>query len=776
MKHILFLLLALSLNAGAATKKSNVVKRHPMQIDDCLRWRTIGNIKMSSDGRWVAYDYRYLYEEHPDTLFVFDKKTGKTTLKLDVKNFDFSGKGMYLRYGRQDSVGKMTYYVVDPVSRKELPYIGSDAERIDKEQFAGNNSWTQPEPMDFSHVKGLPDSLQVLSVSRKINGGKQALLYVAPKQNGDAQQRRPMPNMMNQKAEDNGKRKDEVTLELWKWNEPLSPRRRNRVYPRRKVYNKYVMNMADSTLTLIPFEGMTSDYEPGGENVYGFFAMDEHPYDLETDWILQGKQDVYYLSLTGEKRRIITHSNSYPEYSPDARYALYYSPESLSYCLIDMKDGSITDLTKGKIPYPLYDEDHDYPFSAKPYGKLRWEMDRNRVIIYDRFDLWAVYLDGKTAPECITKGYGREHRVRLMPNDKGLSSGDMVYLNGRSEDTMTTGLYVFDGKDVKPLAVLSDASLRLEAYSEDKKTVLWRRSNFSETDYWLSDLNFKKPVRVTEVNAPVDDVLRGTAEIVTWTTYDNREEKGILYLPEGYKKDKPLPMVVTFYELSTPGFDGYKIPEYASATIDVPWFVSNGYAVFEPDIHFKVGAPGESAYNSVVSGVESLIKKGIADEKRVGVNGHSWGGQMTNYLVTRTDIFRCAAPGSAVSNVVSDYLMLRGTGQPNMYFEEDSQGRIGKSLWENPEAYFKESAVLHADKVTTPLLIFQGEVDTSVRADQGLGMFFAMRRLGKPAWLLYYKNEGHQMGGTKNCRDFLIRLSEFFGHYLKDEPLPEWMK
>ena len=120
--------------------------------------------------------------------------------------------------------------------------------------------------------------------------------------------------------------------------------------------------------------------------------------------------------------------------------------------------------------------------------------------------------------------------------------------------------------------------------------------------------------------------------------------------------------------------------------------------------------------------------------------------------------------------------MLRGTGQPNMYFEEDAQGRLGKTLWEDRQLYLDNSPVMHADKIHTPLLIFHGEKDTSVRVYQGMALYFAMRRLGRPAWLLNYRDVGHQMGGDAECRDFMQRLIGFFDYYLKAAPMPEWMK
>ena len=171
-----------------------------------------------------------------------------------------------------------------------------------------------------------------------------------------------------------------------------------------------------------------------------------------------------------------------------------------------------------------------------------------------------------------------------------------------------------------------------------------------------------------------------------------------------------------------------------------------------------------------------LIDKGIADKERIGLIGHSWGGYEVAYLVTRTDIFRCASPGAAVVNTISSYTALRGGGMPRLYVYEDAQGRLGKTLWEDPDMYIRNSPIFNADKIHTPLLIFHCDEDNAVPFSQGLDLFFAMRRLERPAWLLNYKGEGHSLNGEAAMLDWGIRLKQFFDHYLKDTPMPRWMR
>src|SRR5213075_2611414 len=88
-------------------------------------------------------------------------------------------------------------------------------------------------------------------------------------------------------------------------------------------------------------------------------------------------------------------------------------------------------------------------------------------------------------------------------------------------------------------------------------------------------------------------------------------------------------------------------------SINIPIYVSNGYIVVTPDISYRLGYPGDSAMSCVLPAIQKLIDQGIVDESRVAIQGHSWGGYQIAYMVTRTNIFRAAAPGAVVVNMLS---------------------------------------------------------------------------------------------------------------------------
>jgi dipeptidyl aminopeptidase/acylaminoacyl peptidase len=208
-----------------------------------------------------------------------------------------------------------------------------------------------------------------------------------------------------------------------------------------------------------------------------------------------------------------------------------------------------------------------------------------------------------------------------------------------------------------------------------------------------------------------------------------------------------------------------------------PFYVSNGYVMFLPDVRFRVGQPGYSATKCVVTGVQKLIDLGIADPKAVALHGHSWSGYQTAFIITQTDIFAAAIAGAPVSNMTSAYGGIRwNSGLARQFQYEKSQSRIGKSLWEAPLLYIENSPVFFADRINTPLLIQHGDRDGAVPWYQAIELYLAMRRLNKNCIFLQYNDEPHHLKKYANKLDYSIKMKEFLDYYLKGEPAPAWIK
>ena len=257
---------------------------------------------------------------------------------------------------------------------------------------------------------------------------------------------------------------------------------------------------------------------------------------------------------------------------------------------------------------------------------------------------------------------------------------------------------------------------------------------------------------------------------------DGKPIDGLLYKPENFDLKKKYPLLSYFYERNSDNLHRYSPPAPPSSSVNISLYVSNGYVVFVPDIRYQVGYPGKSAYDCVVPGILNLVQQGYIDSSKIGIQGHSWGGYQVAYLVSRTKMFAAAESGAPVSNMTSAYGGIRWeSGMSRMFQYEKTQSRIGATLWENPTLYLENSALFSAPNIETPLLILHNDADGAVPWYQGIELFVALRRLQKPAWMLNYNGEPHGIRQRKNQKDFAIRMMQFFDHFLKGAPAPEWM-
>lgn len=633
------------------------------------------------------------------------------------------------------------------------------------------------ELLDFAALQA-PEGKKVVIKAYDFNPESRDLVLDMGSDRANIQNSRIKPDNKSAKKAQPG-----FDLELWTWDEPVSQRLQKKgaaakQQPKQAVFIYHLDTKSWFEISA-QYSGLTS--MPKADELPYVIVADPNPYILTVDYRYTNNVDLYSLDTrTGKKSILARDSYTMPQWGPNGNYAVLYDKVNRKWNVFDPKNGSLKPFS-GQIGYPVYDEDHDMPRPAEAYGLAGWTNGGNSVVLYDRYDLWEVDLKGTKETWSLTGAYGRRNHIqfRLQGSDfyEDLDLSRPLLFTSFNENTKAKGLYrLLPNHQIAALYNQKDFSVKIIAAAANGSFVYSKQNYSTFPDIWWADANFKAQKCITDVNPQQKDYQWGSAKVVEWKTFDGKRNQGLLYLPDNYDPKKSYPTIVDFYEILSSGLHEYFPPLYSTAVINIPTYLSQGYIVFRPDVHFKVGDPGESAYNCVVSGTQYLIDQKIIDPKRVGLQGHSWSGYEAAYIVTRTPMFTCANLGAAVVNMTYNYFAIRANGAPCLFKYEVEQSRIGKNLWEDTDAYLRNSPIFKADKIETPLLIFHNDKDGAVAFTQGLDLFLAMRRLGKPAWLLNYKGEGHTLSLLPAQQDWTLRMQQFFDHYLKQAPEPRWMK
>jgi len=590
----------------------------------------------------------------------------------------------------------------------------------------------------------------------------------------------PPPDKENETPED-----ERVVVDIWNWRDPyLQPMQLKRVKEEKERAYRAVVHLRNGKIVQLETETIPNSRLGSKGNADILVGYSILPYRQLISWDSPSYYDSYLIDVnTGAATRVLTQMQARPSLSPDAKYIYWWDANQQAWFVQNIKTQIRVNVSKN-IPHPVHNELHDRVYAAPPHGTGGWTKGDNAFLVYDHYDTWLTDPNGSKPPVNLTEGIGRDTEtrfryVRLDPEEQAHDPKSDLLLSAFNLKTKASGYYRDHiKKATKPVQlIMQDKRFTGLRKAEDADKLLFQQSTFQEyPDLWTSDLTFRNPRRLSNVNPQQKDYLWGSAELTEWTSLDGKSLQGILYKPENFDPTQKYPMLVYFYEKLSHRLHAHSTPRNSGGSINLAFYVSRGYLVFVPDIPYKAGFPGESAVNAVVPGVTHLINQDFVDRNRIGVQGHSWGGYQIAYMITRTNIFRAAEAGAPVSNMISAYGGIRwGSGLSRMMQYEKTQSRIGGSLWEAPTRFIENSPIFWADKIQTPLLMLHNDQDGAVPWYQGIELFVAMRRLGKPAWLVNYNGEAHGIRKHHNREDWTIRLQQFFDHYLKDAPAPSWI-
>lgn len=589
-----------------------------------------------------------------------------------------------------------------------------------------------------------------------------------------------------EKDADTGEEK--VLADLWSWKDdfvqPMQKVRANR--ERSRAYTG-VLDIASKRFLQVGGPELAS-LAPSDDGRYGL-GGDDRAYRRMVDF--DGNYSDYYVvdHATGAREKVLEKQRSGMgaslAWSPDGRYAVFFRDRH--WHSLGIPDGTLTNLT-AKLPAAFYNEEEDVPAEPESYGSAGWTKDGRWVLLYDRFDVWQVSPDGATARN-LTSRYGRDHktefRVIRFPEDddaetpRGIDPARPLLLRAENIETRESGFFRagIDASAAPVKLAMAAANLRTVAKAKEANIVLFTASTFHDfPDLQVTSSDFRESRRISDANPQKAQLLWGTGELIRFRNADGVPLQAALYKPENFDPHKKYPLIVYIYEKLSQGVNTFVEPR-PGHSINFAYYVSNGYLVLTPDIVYTEGFPGQSAVKCVLPALDTVVNLGFVDEKAIGIQGHSWGGYQTAYLVSHSDRFRAAEAGAPVGNMTSAYNGIRwGTGLPRQFQYEKTQSRIGGTLWQYPLRFIENSPIFSADRIRTPLLILHDDNDDAVPWYQGIEFFLSLRRLGKEAYLFNYNGEYHGLRKRVNQKDYTVRMQQYFDHFLKGAPAPEWME
>lgn len=394
-------------------------------------------------------------------------------------------------------------------------------------------------------------------------------------------------------------------------------------------------------------------------------------------------------------------------------------------------------------------------------------------------ELWRIRLEG-VGPENLTSDFEPRITSIVWPTAANENSASKVIAGVRSGPT--TDWYRIDLSSRQTTSISKPKpEVTIAGVHPESDTTIMTARDRAGTYLWLTRT---ESTAIVETNMHLREIAQTEFKKIEYRSTDGQQLKGWVLLPVGYRSGQRYPLITVVYGGQIFGDNppgGHNRSINNSSSLNYHLLAAHGYAVLFPSIPLKPEGQASDPYvdfpKSVIPAVDKVIEEGIADPKRLGVMGQSYGGYTTYSLIAQTNRFQAAVSLAGLSELSSLYgifdARFRYDQFPDgrmfmMSLAEGGQLRMGNPPWKDSERYLRNSPLFYADRIETPLLIMQGDMDY-VAMQQGEQMYTALYRQNKRSSFVRYWGEGHVLEGPANIRDMWQRIYKWFDHYLRAE-------
>ena len=581
------------------------------------------------------------------------------------------------------------------------------------------------------------------------------------------------------------KSEPESDVEIWNGNAKW-------IYPFEKIssmYNERVtlalwQPMLERTLSIsspeLPKVMLSGDQQ---------YAILSNPKDYEPQFEYDGPRDFYIMNLnTGEKEVFLREHSAFSQYllpSPSGKYISYYSDNN--WHVYDIIKKTHTNLTK-QINTPFFGKVYLLDGNSA-YGNAGWSKNDEDFIVYDQYDLWSIKPDG-IGFKRLTQGREKQIVFRiatrsdfelLTANFDGLKSktinlNDDLILSANGSDEKT-GYFKWKNTNGEEPIVYEDRFIDQMHYFPKQQVYIYREQKFDLAPRLVLKKTNTAAKPFFESNTQQSKYHWGTAKLIQFRNSKGKELHAALYYPADYDPTKKYPMIVNTYEKKSDEIHKYNNPtSFTQDGFNRTVFTTKGYFFLCPDVEYEEGTVGSDVVDCTLSGTKKIIASGLVDPAKIGLIGHSFGGYESAFVSTHTNLFSAVVAGAGITDLTRFYLTVGGdSGRPDMYRFHSEQWKIGKTPFEDPFLYERNSPLTYVSHIKTPILLWTGKADMHVDWHQSVQFHMALRRLGKKQIMLLYPEEKHVLMKPANQTDLNDRVQEWFDFYLKKETPALWI-